>query len=93
MKFNSTFTTSQMLVYNSMGSMIPDHTQTLCEQFPLLAGAALMLVGWALTRALHAQRHAGALLGRHPGPGPGGVEGHHHVLLVAVSCLCEPADQ
>ena len=68
-----------------------DHTKTLCEQFPLLAGAALVLVGGALARALHAQRHAGALLGRHPGPG--GVEGHHHILLVAVGGLSESADQ
>ena len=46
-----------------------------------------------LARAVHAQRHAGALLRRHPGSGPETVEGHHHVLLVAVGRLGESAEQ
>ena len=76
---------------SAMKSKSTSQVLTLCKQFPLLAGAALVLVGGSLARALHAQRHAGAFLRRHPGPG--GVEGHHHVLLVAVGGLGESADQ
>ena len=69
-----------------------DLTEALCEQFPLFAGAALVLVCWALTRPVHAEGDTGALLRRDPGPGV--AEAHHHVLLVAVpGHLCEPTDQ